>query len=701
MAPTRFIFDGLWRCLCPSIDAAALVRAVNKPYPFSPTARRSRNRPRNTCPASTRGAHWQTESARPRDDAEKAITFEDLFSAPTDAKQNPKQPKSSISFHLGKKPGNAEQPVTFKDLFPESLDPKKDAARSKQSSSSQNTDTAKSENQVKQSSVKPESSRTASSSATFAKDAAQTATVSDLIQTKGSFPALKNAPTPVIYECLRELARRQGQSKKIRAFVQYLIEQRGERPNIFLYEALVTANWDQTGSADELDAILEQMRKAGIEPSPNIYHSALRLLAVHPDYLLRNIILRNMRARWIDVRPDGKLSVALGLLRDGQYEMAIDQLDQMAKEGVTFPNWVYDIFIYTFGRLGFMDEAVQLLHQRLLQKDAKDDGEGEGMSLNVWYFLLDECSRNLHYEGTKYVWQRMVEPGILNPSDGITLNVLNTASRSGDAELATKAIQHLSSRRAKLGLHHYEALVDCYAQSGDLDNAFQVLCILTSAGLQADQASTRSIFGLLKKAPAGMTDAAVQLLFDLRKKGEKIPIAALNVVLEALVEHGRLPNAVDLYTHVRQLVPAGPNFATFQLLLARSENAEMANFLCAEMKSFSVRPNMVMYDAIVRSFARDGDLEIAFSYLSEMSNGKGKGKETGWLSQRTVLVLVERCFKDEDPRAWNIIDEAKNKGMDIEQDVQKMVATIQAKKKIKEVSESSVVTKGEKVAVSS
>jgi hypothetical protein len=84
--------------------------------------------------------------------------------------------------------------------------------------------------------------------------------------------------TPAIYEVLRLLRGQPGQAAKLRHLVKYLVEERGERPNVFLYEALLVANWDTTsGSAAELREILLEMSEAGIEPSPGFYHSALQV----------------------------------------------------------------------------------------------------------------------------------------------------------------------------------------------------------------------------------------------------------------------------------------------------------------------------------------------------------------------------------------------------------------------------------------
>lgn len=106
-----------------------------------------------------------------------------------------------------------------------------------------------------------------------------TTSADTLCRSKLDFPPeTAGTPTPVIYEALRNLRGWEGQSNKIRRLVRYLVEERGERPNVFLYEALVTANWDTaTGSANELAEIYKEMRTAGIQPSPGWYHSALKV----------------------------------------------------------------------------------------------------------------------------------------------------------------------------------------------------------------------------------------------------------------------------------------------------------------------------------------------------------------------------------------------------------------------------------------
>jgi hypothetical protein len=91
-------------------------------------------------------------------------------------------------------------------------------------------------------------------------------------------PETPSATAPVVYEALRSLRGWEGQGPKIRRLVRHMVEDRGVPPNVFLYEALVTANWDTTtGSASDLAEIYKEMRDGDRYPTPGWYHSALRV----------------------------------------------------------------------------------------------------------------------------------------------------------------------------------------------------------------------------------------------------------------------------------------------------------------------------------------------------------------------------------------------------------------------------------------
>jgi len=388
------------------------------------------------------------------------------------------------------------------------------------------------------------------------------------------------------------------------------------------------------------------------------------LLAIHPDYITRTIILDKMNEEGILLNDDGKCSVALGYLRDGQYEMALDYLDQICHEGVDVPGWMFDIFFFVLTRHGFLDEALHLLQYLV------DRAEGflNAVPLNSWYYFLDECSKAFYYEGTKFVWENLVRPGILHPSDGVMINVLNTASRHNDAELATKVIEQLSARKIKLTANHYEALLDCYANIGDLQNAFQVLSIMADAGIMPDQSSTRSLYLFLKSHPE-RADEVVKILNEL-SKDHRIPVAAMNVVLEALLKAGDMVKAMHVYRDLRYLCKGGPNQQTFQMLLEQCKSSEVAGFLTSEMHQFSVRSSPEILDHVIRCFAFDGLLDAVLSYLSEWNRSPMR---RGWISTPTLTAVLERCYRARDVRVWRVVDEAQRRNVRIDPQIMEVL----------------------------
>jgi pentatricopeptide repeat protein len=460
-----------------------------------------------------------------------------------------------------------------------------------------------------------------------------------------------------------------GQDKKrgkIRAFVKYLVERRAQTPNAMLYEALITSNWDLCGSAEEVREILDEMQTMGVGGTSSLYHAALRALAVHPDYILRNRIISEMKERWLDITVDGQCSIALGLLRDGQHEMALDNLEQMMDGGLELPAWLHDIFIFVLSQHGFLDEAVALL-QRLHQVKTQN------LPANVWYFVLDECSRQYHYEGTKLAWDTVVQPKILVPSDGICLNVLNTASRYSDAKLATDVIRHLSARNVKLAAHHYEALVDCYANRDDVENALQALCIMAKAagmgGGAAQQpclASTHSV-SLAFKRSASLARVGRDAILRLAET-YTVPLAAFNVVVEGLCAGGDDGEAFELYQQIRHLCGCGPDFDTFRPLMERTWDQAAARFLVDEMQAFGVRPTREFYDRLVYLCATGGNLDGAFVALDELKRTFVPGvlpRPGEWVCKETALAVVRRCVAERDERLWNLLSFARRIGLDL------------------------------------
>jgi len=225
------------------------------------------------------------------------------------------------------------------------------------------------------------------------------------------YGSLDEVPITELHDTLRNIGTKNGAYKSIADLVEYIITSRGEKPSLLLYDALVRANADAShGSAKAIATLLQEVKDEKIVPDSNLYHSALQVrswlstssvsrilaancklqaLAIHPDYLLRTEVLREMKNRWYTLTTDGWHYLIVGLLRDRQYEIALDKLEQMQQEGIRVHPWLYDIFIYLFCEAEELDEALKILQYRVDQGDLD-------ISANVWYYMLDACSTNYH-----------------------------------------------------------------------------------------------------------------------------------------------------------------------------------------------------------------------------------------------------------------------------------------------------------------
>ncbi|KAK8052161.1 hypothetical protein PG993_003546 [Apiospora rasikravindrae] len=606
MPGERIVIDGLWRCLCPSVDAQALSRALQQP--LVP--------PRRT---STFLGHAHRTYAGPAG----TRNYSDV---------TPKKALKKASRHL--------QSITR-------VHPKSEGI------------------------VRYPNRRRSQAQDAYERYFDRMAKRLPEIPPPSPDSELDPIDTSTLLTSLQALLTAQWQYHTIVAIVQHLVGKRGMKPDAFLYECLIKVNVDPMyGSAQVVENLLKEMESTGCLANSAIYHGVLEVLAVHPDYVLRTKVLRAMKQAWIEPTFQGLVAITVGLLRDGQYEMALERLEKLNAGDMAVPPWLYDIFIYTFTGMGMHAEALMILQRRLRDPDS-------GVTENVWYALLEAFSRDSYYDGVSYVWERKVAPGTLAPSDGTVLDVLNTASRNGDASLVAEALELLSKRGKKLELHHFEPLLDVHARGHDLKKAFLTLGLMVKAGLQPDSSSTREIYAVLRDS-AEKTDEALEMLLEIGIN-DQIPMAAFNVVLEAKLHHQGFKSGLDTYRSIRRICASPPNLATFQLLLSHCTLLKSMQFLLAEMEGFSVKPDSYVYNRTVLICTLNPQYEHAFRYLDRAKAITIEGDVRNWWMDRdTALALIRRCIIAEDGRVQGLIETCKERGMDtIESDVRDLVHRLQ------------------------
>ncbi|KAH7136510.1 pentatricopeptide repeat protein [Dactylonectria macrodidyma] len=584
MRRTTLLYDGLWRCLCPSFDANALPRALN--------------------------ASILSRASRPSSNRNRSIPNAGLIQCR----------------RLGIKPLESQESlpgVTTIDSFFQVAEKKLNRVPAKK----------------------------------------------DPYSILGRLmPPLETVPSEEIVQALKVL--RSGNytmlpdpHERIVLLVKFLIVNRKHPLDAFIYECMMDAMADPKGSASGVRNLLRDMTTQGIMPTAAVCYSALEALTVHPDYILRQEVVEIMTKYWHEFTLSAKQNLAIGMLRDGQHELALAKLTDLHEPGVHIDLWVYDIFIVEFGRMGFLDEMLQLLRQRKYAKGTDDSFR------TLLLHALDLFSQAYHEAGTKFAWDYVVAQPLLNPSNAILENILGTAARHADTKLASEALGILSSR-GRVPDHKYEALVDTFAAAEDMPGAFGVMAIMERNGASVQRGTTRQIYQAMKKNP-WLVQEANTTLEEMRKNGV-IPLEAIEVTIEATAQIRGSEAAMPLYHETFALSGKRPGHSFLKELILHATEQET---LWALAKDYGVMvpkdrqlqdDDLQLYDRMIPACAQAGDFDRAFEYAQRVMDAETAETEAGvseedgkykrWLQHAWVSSLVDHAVAAKDHRVWPIVD---------------------------------------------
>jgi hypothetical protein len=220
----------------------------------------------------------------------------------------------------------------------------------------------------------------------------------------GDKPPLVQLPTYILYEHARAEGAK-GHFDEVMKICRVLIKERGEQPNKDMYTAVLHSFVSCThGTAGKVRKVLEEMGFfAGADTSssgrPRIELDAwgcecvLEVLAVHPDYLLREEILQHMKARWFTLSDRGRNFVIAGMLRERHFEHALDSMEAMVRKQARVENWLFDKAIWMLLEFGEVEEAFYVLS---LKEGVQRTSNGTGtvkLSDALWGTLLDAAAQ--------------------------------------------------------------------------------------------------------------------------------------------------------------------------------------------------------------------------------------------------------------------------------------------------------------------
>ena len=352
-----------------------------------------------------------------------------------------------------------------------------------------------------------------------------------------------------------------------------------------------------------------------------------KVLAVHPDYTIRQQIIETLRDRWLPLSPAGWHFVVAGLVRECQLELAMEHVAAMETKGIPIETWLHSLLVYNLCDVEEFDEVLDLMRSR--------DKQNHEITPDLWKYVLDAASLALHHNMTSYVWTHRVGLGYLQPSDRVCSNVLTVAARVGDSGLATSVFHFLAGTGHSMTLYDYERMADAHVVSGDIFSAFEILCGMHKGGVCVKESSTRSILTYMIRHQVRARDAWA-MLKRLQAMKYAIPVLCAKVVIE-LCEHHSLHDAravddgIALYKELYTLCPEGADVSTYNTLInmcRHGKNHVAAMFVIKEMASLGVVPDSTTFEYIILTCLDFGNYASAYMYFRDMlERGCAVGEE--------------------------------------------------------------------------
>jgi hypothetical protein len=251
--------------------------------------------------------------------------------------------------------------------------------------------------------------------------------------------------------------------------------------------------------------------------------------------------------------------------------------------------------------------------------------QGHDMTTELWAHVLKTASKALHYDLTRFVWQRQVDLGYLEPSQDVCRNALAVASDADDIDLALTIFRFCDNRGFPLKAQDYHVLMEIYLHSEDLVATFRLLCTMHDLGLAPLERSTESVVSHMIKHNTDPREAW-QMLKRLKNDKREIPIGCVRIIAE-LCEHlahddpSVVDDAVGFYKELYTVCPEGADVRVYNSLIRmcrHGQNRQSGLFLVKEMASFGVIPDATTFESLILMCLDARNYQSAYMYLRDL-----------------------------------------------------------------------------------
>jgi hypothetical protein len=131
-----------------------------------------------------------------------------------------------------------------------------------------------------------------------------------------------------------------------------------------IFRNLILSQAAPDGSVARVIKYLGEMKDEDLTITHEDCIAILKVLAVHPDFVLRSQALQYMESSWFVLGDEAEHHVLAGLFRDSQLERAIEGFVSMQERGVRIERWLFDLAMVTLASQEELDDVLVLLKMR-------------------------------------------------------------------------------------------------------------------------------------------------------------------------------------------------------------------------------------------------------------------------------------------------------------------------------------------------
>ncbi|KAG0693392.1 hypothetical protein DFH29DRAFT_964221 [Suillus ampliporus] len=437
------------------------------------------------------------------------------------------------------------------------------------------------------------------------------------------------------------------------------MKKEGVKPDIIIYNNLLACVAEDC-QVLEAWAIVEDMTSMGIAPDRHTFHHLIHVSRRLQSSAMWDI-LEKMDAENI---PPNEQTFQLMIQRftaGENLEFALQCVYEMGTRGLVLELPIAQDVIRMAAELGFPRLAL----------DVAENFEATSvrrLSPETWMRCLASSAEVLYSEGVQRCWQKVVGDFNITPDEGLCLDVLHTAGRSGLADLAADVIRVLRNLGADWQEHHFAPLVEALCNAGKLKDAFGTLDLMRSSNIFPTTTTTQPIYDFLKQ-DIDRVDSAWELLDKLRSEGKTIDRTAINAIIRAAISLSDLQRAVGAYKAFPDY-KCVPDIDTFNSLLSGcivASHRELGDRLLLELKELGIKPDATTYERIIFLCLTQATYEDAFFYLEEMKTQK-------FVPARSVYdAIIRTCVAAGDSRYTLALNELKECGYTVSYNLQKFI----------------------------